>query len=631
MAGKSQGIRAGRAYVEVYADNNALSRGLKAAEQKVQSFGKVISAIGAGLTGIGASIVSPFLKAAEMFSTAGSDLADASARTGASVETLSALGFAANQTGTDLATLESSFRQMQKALVKGSEENLQAEAAFQSLGLSVDRLMQMSPDEQFNAIARSIAAIPNPTAKAAMALQVFGKSGTQLIPLIDDMDALTSQARELGLVMSTEDAEAADALGDAMDTVKATLGRVVQVIGASLAPLLTDTAESISRTVASVVEWVDANRGLIVTAFRVGAAITAVGAAVTAAGVAIYGLGAVLGVAATAVGGVVAVLGAALSPIGLLTAGLAGLATWFVTSTEVGGQSLSWLGQRFGELYKSASDAFKGIGDALKAGDIALAGQVLWAGLKVEWLKGVGFLDSVWADWGTATIEVFRGISYQIAGLMLDAWAAIQKGFVNAIGVMQDVWTSFGGFFAKVWEQIKSLFTGSDITAEIERINKEVADTQARRAEGRQTQVAGIDANNAGAQQALKDQQQSEIDARRQAAQQGLAGNAAALKAAQDELASLMTQAGDKAASVGGMSSSKPGAGAPDFTPESLDQAVQQTKAKVDVSGSFSASALAGLGVGSSIADDQLKEQKKTNDRIEKLTNTVRTKQVAFT
>lgn len=630
MAGKSQGIRAGKAYVEVYADSNALSRGLKAAEQKLQSFGKVISAIGAGFTGAGTSIVAPLLKAAEMFSTAGSDLADASARTGASVETLSALGFAANQTGTDLATLEGAFARMSKALVKGSEDNLQAETAFQALGLSVDRLMQMSPDEQFGAIARSIAAIPNPAAKAAMAMQVFGKSGTQLIPLIDDMDALASQARELGLVMSTEDAEAADALGDAMEIVRASLGRVVQVVGASLAPLLTDMAEQIARTVAMTIEWVDANGELIVTAFKIGAAVTAAGVAVTAIGVALYGVGAILGALATTLGAVGVVLGAILSPIGAVAAGLAGLATWFVASTEVGAQSLSWLGQRFGELYGAASDAFKGIADALKAGDIGLAAQVLWASLKVEWLKGVNFLNGVWADWGTATIEVFRGVSYQVAGLMLDAWAAIQKGFVNAIGVMQDLWTSFGGFFAKVWEQIKSLFAGNDITAEIERINKEVADTQARRAEGRQAQAAGIDASNSGARQALADQQQAEIDARRQAAQQGLQGPADALKSAQDELALLMSQAGKKAADVAGMSRSKPGAVAPDFTPESLDQAVEKTRAKVDVSGSFSAAALAGMGAGSSVADQQLGESRKQTQQLEKLNRSVKTKQAAF-
>ena len=114
------------------------------------------AAIGAGLSGLGAGIVLPLVGAAKSFADAGSVLNDASARTGVSVEALSALSYAAQQTGTDLGTVEGAIRKMQKALVAGSEENLQAEATFMALGLSVQDLMKLNPDQQFDALAKAI-------------------------------------------------------------------------------------------------------------------------------------------------------------------------------------------------------------------------------------------------------------------------------------------------------------------------------------------------------------------------------------------------------------------------------------------------------------------------------------------
>ena len=52
----------------------------------------------------------------------------------------------------------------------------------------------------------------------------------------------------------------------------------------------------------------------------------------------------------------------------------------------------------------------------------------LWAALNVEWLKGVAALKGIWADWGQATVDVFAGVSFKIAGLMVDAWAGSRPG-----------------------------------------------------------------------------------------------------------------------------------------------------------------------------------------------------------
>ncbi|WP_196301200.1 hypothetical protein, partial [Streptococcus pneumoniae] len=67
----------------------------------------------------------------------------------------------------------------------------------------------------------------------------------------------------------------------------------------------------------------------------------------------------------------------------------------------------------------------------------------------------------------------------------------------------------------------------------------------------------------------------------------------------------------------------------PDFSPDSLDAGLQQAAAKVDVKGSFSAAALAGLGAGDT-ANDQLKEQKTSNKHLAKIASKIDDAELAF-
>lgn len=642
MPGNASGIRAGRAYVEVGAENSALERGLKQAEARLKAFGSSVMSVGRNVAGLGAGITAPFLGAAKVFADAGSTLNDAAARTGMSVEALSALGHAAQQTGTDLTAVEGGVRKMQKALVAGSEENLAAASTFAALGLSVEQLMKLSPDQQFEAVAKAIAKIPNPTAKAGAAMQIFGKSSTVLVPMIDDLAALTSEAKKFGLVWTGDQAKQADAFGDAMDLLRAVLSRVVSLIGSSLQPMLTDLAMNLATATKRVMDFVSTHKSLIVVAFKAGVVITGVGAALLAIGATIATVGAGLGVLATVFTGIATAIGVMLSPVGLLIVGLVAATTGFVRFSTLGQQAMEGLKDGFGSLLATAQEAFKGIADALRAGDISLAAQILWAGLKVEFLKGLNFLRSAWADWGVAVTDVFRGVSFGYARLMLDGIAFVESKFAGTVSVLQTLfadfvaglqksWNSFGGFFAKVWERIKALFSGKDIEAEIQRINDEVAAKNAAIDQGtagrkseieatRQGKVDKINADLAEQQKSVNDQQEAENEARRQAAQKGLEGAADALAKAQAELDALVGKAGKEAAAtkIGGIGTRK-GPGPEDLAGIEAGIGEAAAKAKVDVSGSFSAAALKGLGAGQSVQDDQLKEQKKHTDYLAQL------------
>jgi len=59
MPGNAGSIRAGRAFVELYADDNKLVRTLKRGEAKLRAFGQSVSDIGSSLLKASAAIVAP--------------------------------------------------------------------------------------------------------------------------------------------------------------------------------------------------------------------------------------------------------------------------------------------------------------------------------------------------------------------------------------------------------------------------------------------------------------------------------------------------------------------------------------------------------------------------------------------
>ncbi len=231
------------------------------------------------------------------------------------------------------------------------EGSKSAEAALSALGLSANDLGRLSPDAQFRLIAERLSQIRNPALRAALAMEVFGKSGTQLLPLMADgargIRQLEAEARDLGLTMRAEDAEAATRLGDAFTALWKTVLSVARVVGSTLAPLLTEVALGAARIVITLRKWIEQNKTLVVTVFKVLAGVVAVGAGLIALGGVITGLGTVLGVVVTAfgaigtaVGMVGQVLAALLSPIGLVVAAFAGLAAYIVYASGLGSAAL---------------------------------------------------------------------------------------------------------------------------------------------------------------------------------------------------------------------------------------------------------------------------------------------------
>jgi len=638
-------IRAGAAYVELAIKDSKLVKGLRGAEQRLKAWGASIAGVGARLAGLGTAALTAFFGAAKVFADMGSDLLDMSQRTGVSVEALSELGFAADQSGADMQTLEGGLRRMQQLIADAAGGSASARQALERLGISVDDLSRLSPDQQFKLIADRLSEINNPTMRAAAAMDIFGRAGTRLLPMLANgaagIEAMQQQARDLGLTWSTEDAQAGEAFGDTLDRLWKVLKRAVSVIGAALVPILSTAIEWIIQAASTVSRWINENRDLIVTVFQIAAAITVGGVALMLLGNVIAGVGAAFGLLATTISGIGAVigllgavLGAILSPLGLILTAVVALGGYLLYASGVGEQALSWLGDQFGALRDTALAAWQGISDALAAGDIGLAARILWLTLKLLWQQGIAWLEEKWLAFKGFFIETFYNAVFGVARFLNDAWAGIQVAWVETVTFLANAWTQFisglmrawnrfSGFFQRVWARVRGVL-GANADAEIANINaqemqrdQEIVGNRDRalqeREQERQRRRGQIEQERAAVGGELGRMQAQERQ-QREAQQQVQMGEAQGeVDRARQEWQDALNQARQRRQEVDAARPQR--MQRPGELPD-IESVVDTAQKKVDVQGTFNALAIRGLSA-STLAERTARatEQTATNTR----------------
>ncbi len=615
MAGRSD-IEAGKAHILLFVKNSALVKGLNAAKKQLQGFGTSILKIGGFLSDLGESLIRPLVEAVGTFASMGSELADLSARTGESVGSLAELKFAAEQTGASLADIEIAIRNQQKKGVKGT----------------------------FDQIAAEIAAIEDPAKRTTKAMDVWGKAGTKLLPMVENLQALRKEARDLGLVPTEQAVKMADDVGDAVDKIKSVLSATVFEVGAALAPMLLPALETVKNIAGWFNRWAKQNGAIIRTVALIAAGVLGAGVAVTAIGALVFGLGTAFGLVASVITTLAGLLGTLLSPVGLIVAALvAGVAAW-ARFTASGQATVRAVMAGLTELLRVGREVIGGIGDALAAGDLALAGQIAIKGLQVVFLQGVAALADMLGGTlgdavGTIGTKVLQG---DLAGAwqtvvkgMATLWADFAEGvvavFTQAARAVTDLWqktvsgisdaileaSAQGGVLGKV----ASTVLGVDLAAEQERTNKlnaqlglTTTDITKQAKEDARAQVAAT-ADVArefldGLDQSFREQS----DAARQDFGTSIAGGgskardeAARLAAELEELRKQAAQAREAAAAraAGGDAAELPGAGGSD-------------ELKAAASGTFSALGAVALGFGGGGPTQRIvKATEKTNEKLD--------------
>lgn len=446
-------IRAGRAFVELFADDSKLVRGLKRAQAKLRAFGNSVRNIGLQLAGIGTAVAAPFVAASQVFAKIGDSVAKMARRTGFAVESLSELSLAAELSGSGIEALENGVRRMQRTIYDAGRGLSTATDALGDLGLTLADVAGLNPEQQFKLLADRLSGIDDPTRMAAIAMTIFGRSGTALLPMLENgaagIEEMQRQARALGLTISSEDAKAAEDFTDVLSIMWRVLKQNVFVIGSALAPVLTDVAKWVTKASVQVAAWIKQNKGLVVTIFKVAVGVAGLGVALVVVGTAITGLAALFGALASIAGavsaamaGVLAALGALLSPIGLLSMAIVGLGAVVIRETGLGARAVDWLAERFGSLKDDAVASYRAIADALAAGDIVGAARILWLSLKLEFTRGINYLKKAWLGFSTTVVKLGIDAFDGILAAARIVWHSLRTGWIELAAAIQKAWAT---------------------------------------------------------------------------------------------------------------------------------------------------------------------------------------------
>lgn len=268
-------LKAGKAVIELGLDSEGFRGGLDKLEAKLKSFGQGLQTVGKQLAAVGGAVTGFIGLAVAKFTDLGSELVDASARTGLAVETLSALKFAAEQSGTSLDTLERGLRNLAK---KGGDT-------------SIEGIMRL---------ADQLAAIEDPAERARFAMENFGlRAGTELIPLLaggsDALRQLMQAAADTGNVMSTDAAQAAEKLGDSIDQLKAGFVTFMVQVATAVAGDLQAFIDKTIQITTGIIHWIQQHQTLIRTIAIAGASLLALGTTMFVLGKAFVAVAAAIG------------------------------------------------------------------------------------------------------------------------------------------------------------------------------------------------------------------------------------------------------------------------------------------------------------------------------------------------
>lgn len=197
-----------------------LHRSLQGVQDRAGGLQSAFTALKGTLAGLGvAAFVGGMLNSVRAAIDAADAMNDMAERTGVAGDRLGELAYAAKLNGAELNDVETALKKLSSKATDAATGVKSAAATFDALGVSVlkaDGTLKSS-DVLFQEIADVLNTVEDRTLRTAMAVEIFGKSGDKLIPLMENMRSATAEARAMNAVIGEDMQKAAAEYNDNVD------------------------------------------------------------------------------------------------------------------------------------------------------------------------------------------------------------------------------------------------------------------------------------------------------------------------------------------------------------------------------------------------------------------------------
>jgi len=264
-----------RLVLELLADANPLLKSLEQSQRQLNSFIKSAESSGQSLGGmnraldnfmglakggaVAAGILTGGIMAAAaagvaLVESAGRQaeaLDQTSQKTGISINTLQNWTVAMAQSGLGMEALTRGVKTLSDQIVQSRNPNSQAAEKFSELGITAN-----SVDGVLEQLADRFDMMPDGADKTRIAVELFGKAGQDLIPILNKGSAGLREsmeaAKRLGSVLSEETVKSLSAADDAFDTLGVATKAASNQLSGLLAPAVTSVTESLTKGIGVV-------------------------------------------------------------------------------------------------------------------------------------------------------------------------------------------------------------------------------------------------------------------------------------------------------------------------------------------------------------------------------------------
>ena len=391
---------------------------------------------------------------------AADNLNDLSKRTGVGVESLSKFGAAAEDSGTSVDEIAKAMGRLARGVVDPAS---QTSKALQSIGVSATDAngKVRSLDQIMLSVSDVFAKMPDGAEKTALAMDIFGKSGANLIPMLNEGSTALGQ---YAATIDTEMAQAADKFNDSINAISIAVSGPFNEAVTALLPLITSIAQGIAglaeafAALPAPLQQLIVGLGALVAAFVILA--PAIQAVVTVWGAltAVFAGGAIFATIAGYLGALVpaiAAVGTALQGFLAVAAGVLSGPVGWIALLVAAGIAIYAFRDQIGQVFNDIGGILTEAATALKYAFIDPA---------INGFKA--FIDFVNNNVVRPMQSLFTQLVQNIASVFARVKDAITAPFKAAFdmvrGIVNQILNAVGGAVSRVVGAINNLISGAN-------------------------------------------------------------------------------------------------------------------------------------------------------------------------
>ena len=457
---------------------------LPAAEKTGQESGSkfsssLVKGIGAGsvaVAGAVAGVSGALIKTAGDTAAYGDQIDKASQKLGVSSTFYQEWQAVLQHSGTDMDKMSATFKKLATASQDASADQ---QAAFEKLGLSMDDVSKMSPEELFTRVISGLQGMEEGTERTSLATTLLGKGAMEMGALLntssEDTQAMIDKVHDLGGVMGEDAVKASARYQDSLQDMQTAFDGIKNGVGAKLLPVLADFMDKVADFIT--------NTDLTPLTDMVGKAVEGLGNFISNLDIEAIGntfqtvvttIGEVLGTAWDAMSIVFEALQGAFQTItdSLNTTGTDWSDVWngisevITTVATVIGEIIGIIasviagliteaqteGTLFNAVWESIQIAIQAAGDIIK-GVIDFVSALLSGDWKGAWDAAKGVVETMTNAIDNVVTTIFNGI----ADFLLSVWNTIKNTVSNAVTAVKD---KISNVFSAARDTVRNIFEG---------------------------------------------------------------------------------------------------------------------------------------------------------------------------